>query len=453
VPRPSRRVVALVSVVAVLVLVVATTFVLRRPSKREAGPGPASASPSTSTTLGPGSTTAPPGSPAPTAAAPAAPEPSPGQPRATPTSAAPRRPAVSPSTTLASPATTTLPGTVRAAGIDQMGGRLYRDGRPYAVIGLNAPQAATLWSVNYGCGTQMTDTELDLLLTSVPKGTVIGFWATQAMAYNNRTTNAIDFAGIDRVFAAAERNGQLLAPVLETQQGFCSDGHFKDEAWYGGGYRAAFDDDGLGLQKLSYWDYLHLVVPRYRASKVLAWWVPVTEPESSTCGGGKKGGDCYAALTCKASAAGTLRRFFDEVGGEIVRLDPDHLLSSGTIGGGQCGAVGDEYTTLHASPALDICEAHDYDDPLVLSDGMRAAIQRCRAAGKAFVAGEVGLNAGLQPGCPTTAQRRDHVVKEADAIEATGGSGMLLWQWLLQPTTCGWGIGPGDPLLTSAGPR
>ena len=179
---------------------------------------------------------------------------------------------------------------------------MYKDGKPYAVIGLDAPQAATLWSSNYGCGSQMSDAELEQLFTSVPRGTVVGFWATQALAYNNRSTHTIDFAGIDRVFAAAERAGQLVAPVLETQQGYCSDGHFKDEPWYRGKYRQAFDDDGLGLEKLSYWDYLHLVVPRYRASPAACLVVPVSEPEASTCGGGRKGADCYAALTCSSTA-------------------------------------------------------------------------------------------------------------------------------------------------------
>jgi hypothetical protein len=40
-----------------------------------------------------------------------------------------------------------------------------------------------------------------------------------------------------------------------------------------------------------------------------------------------------------------------------------------------------------------------------------------------------------------------------DALVGAGGSGMLLWQWLAQPTTCGWGIGLGDPVLAVAGPR
>jgi len=342
---------------------------------------------------------------------------------------------------------------VRAVGIDQWRGRLFRDGEPYNVLGLNAPQAATYWAVNWGCGSQMGDAELDQMFASVPKGTVFGFWATQAMAYDNKSAMAIDFTGIDRVFAAAERRGQLVAPALETQQGFCSDGHFKDEAWYGGDFKRAFDDDGRGLQKLSYWDYLHLVVPRYRSSPALAWWVPVTEPETSTCAPGRKGGDCYAASVCSSTAAATLRDFFDEVGGEIVRLDPNHLLSSATIGGGQCGTKGYDYTYVHASPALGICESHAYDDPEALSDGMRSAIAACRLAGKTFIAGEVGRSAGTGRKCSSANRRRDQVRAQADAIQGAEGSGLLLWQYLTKADGCGYGIEPGDPVLSIVGPR
>lgn len=344
------------------------------------------------------------------------------------------------------------PLLVRRTGIDQSQGVMYRDGKPFRFIGLDAPQAATLWSVNWGCGAQLSDAELDGLFSRLPPGTVVGFWATQAMAFNNKTSGQIDFSGIDRVFAAAARHGQLLAPALETQQGYCSDGHFKDQAWYAGGYRQAFDDDGRGLQPLSYWEYVHRIVPRYRGSPALAWWVPVTEPETSRCAPGRKGDECYAALTCPPTAAATLRRFFDEVGGEIRRLDPDHLLSSNTIGGGQCGTQGDEYVLVHQSPALGICEAHAYDGDAAMTSGMADVVRRCRQAGKAFVAGEIGVRAG-GTGCATLEARRDRVVALADGLQRAGGSGLLLWEFAPGASGCVWGIAERDPVLSVLGPR
>src|SRR5438270_12739251 len=51
-----------------------------------------------------------------------------------------------------------------------------------------------------------------------------------------------------------------------------SDGHWKDAAWYNGGYRRAFDDDGKGIAPASYWSYLHEIAARYRTSTTVAMW-------------------------------------------------------------------------------------------------------------------------------------------------------------------------------------
>ena len=45
----------------------------------------------------------------------------------------------------------------------------------------------------------------------------------------------------------------------------------------------------------------------------------------------------------------------------IKSIDPNHLVSLGTIGSGQCGTSGDYYKQLHAIPTIDLCEVHDYD--------------------------------------------------------------------------------------------
>lgn len=329
------------------------------------------------------------------------------------------------------------------------GNHLVLDGRPYRSIGFDAPQMATWWAVNRGCGTQVDDPELDRFFASLAPSTLVGFWATQAMALN-KTTHALDWTGIDRVFRAAERHHQLLVPVLSTQSGNCSDGHWKDKAWYDGGYRQAFDDDGRHLEPLSYWDYLQAVVPRYAKSPALGMWEPVSEPEASNCEAGRRGNDCTGHVVCPPGASSALRGFFDDVGGELKQLDDRHLVTSGTVGGGQCGTAGADYAFVHASASLDICERHDYDPPSPpLSALSQATMEACRQAGKAFVVGEAGISgAERTDGCLGLAQRRDAMRARSDAYLAGGAQALLVWQWVAEsPGSCDYPVGPGDPML------
>src|SRR4051812_22823351 len=121
------------------------------------------------------------------------------------------------------------------------GASLVLDGKPYRFTGVNAYQIATLWSVNAGCGTQVND--LDAFFAGLRPDSMVRFWAFQQLGYNTRT-RSIDFAGIDRVVAAAERAKQRLVFTLGNQSGVCDDEHWRDKAWYGGGYRSPYDDSG-----------------------------------------------------------------------------------------------------------------------------------------------------------------------------------------------------------------
>ena len=79
----------------------------------------------------------------------------------------------------------------------------------------------------------------------------------------------------------------------------------------------------------------------------------------------------------------------------IKSIDPNHLVSLGTIGTGQCGTSGGQYKDLHAIPTIDLCEYHDYDPwaamPGDAFNGMALRIQQCGELGKPIFVGEVGL--------------------------------------------------------------
>jgi mannan endo-1,4-beta-mannosidase len=331
--------------------------------------------------------------------------------------------------------------------VTRNGTNLYVDGSVYRYAGITANELATYWPVNSGCGAMVQD--LDGFFSSLRPGTMVSFTATQAMAFNNKTTGTIDFTGIDRVIAAAERHGQKLEISLAGQSGDCDEGHYKNQAWYDGGYRQVFNDDGRNLSRLSYWDYIHLIVPRYKNSPAVAIWEPVGEPEASNCLAGLLGHDCYGAthLVCPSGATSSLRRFFDTVGAEVKSLDPNHLISTGTLSRLQCGLAGGGYRQVLESPYVDVASFHDYgfaDSPLPADLG--GALQEAHAANKVFVMDEGGIFAGT--GCQTTTQRAGQFKSKMDAQFSAGSSGFQAWNWV--PTAsgvCDTDITPSDPIM------
>jgi hypothetical protein len=345
-------------------------------------------------------------------------------------------------------ASTVLP----PSGLSSRLGQLYLDGQPYTFVSVASPSAATDWTVNWGCGPMATDAQLDGLFAALPPRSLVPFWAPQALAFNDRSSHTIDFTAIDRVFAAAARYHQLLLPELEHQQGYCSDGHWKDITWYEGGYREAYDTDGRGLEPLSYWDYLHLIVPRYRANPALGMWGLIVEPEAPTCDQATSS-DCAASDQCNESAGATaLRSFFDTVGEMVKRLDPQHLVTAGSIGGGQCGWSNSDFTYVNASPGIDVCEVHDYNDAtLPINPTAIADIMACKAIGKPLIVGETGLSATRvpTPACPRSLADRAQAFKtRVDDYLRAGATGVALWMWSPTPTSvCGYAIDVSDPVM------
>lgn len=325
-------------------------------------------------------------------------------------------------------------------------GRLWLDDRPYRFTGVNAYQLATNFSVNVGCGNQVRD--LDGLFASLRPDSMVRFWAFQGQGYNKHTRR-LDFTALDRVVRAAERHDQRLVFTLGEQAGVCDDGHWKDMAWYQGGYTQVFDDAGRG-QAVSYWDWLHLVVDRYKDSPAVGMWEVLNEPQVADCPSPYTGVACYGQAYCPPMQAEALRDFFTTVGQEIKRIDPVHLVSSGTLAHGECGVWEQYFQMVHESPGIDVASVHDYD-PAPLTDLVDRHLARARAVNKPVVFGEVGTDAGGSS-CLTQTERatamRDKITKMGGHFEV---SGFLLWQWVEQREpegrSCTLQITPSDPVL------
>jgi len=346
------------------------------------------------------------------------------------------------------PSTTT---TATPVGVSVSGGRLLLNGKPTVFNGINAYNATTYWNVNWGCGTQVSN--LDTVFNSVPTGSLVRTWAFQALGFNNKTTHAIDFTAIDRAVNAAKAHGDYLILALSDQAGNCDDGHWHDQAWYAGGYTSTYNDDGRGLaQSMSYLDWVKAVVSRYAGNPTVAVYEPVNEPEASNCNAGYHGSGCFGHNTCPSGATTTLRSFFDKIGSVIKTSAPRALVSTGTLGSNQCGIAGTGFSTVNASPYVDVATYHDYGSPTIaLPSSLATRAAEANSLGKAFLVEESGINGSTTGvGCATLDSRSAQFLAKMSAAQSAGSDGYLPWGWsAAASTSCGYGIAPGDPLLAS----
>jgi hypothetical protein len=346
--------------------------------------------------------------------------------------------------------------------IQASGTHLTLNGAIYHFTGVNAYEAGTQWGVNTGCGPQLSDADLNSLFASLPPNSLVRFWAFQGTIGTNVYTHELDWAPIDRVFAAAAAHGQRLVVVLTSQSGGCDGGNWKNPAWYQGGFKAPVGSSGYttdtGQDPLSYWTYLQDIVSRYANSPALGMWEPISEAEASTCPSQFQGPDCYGHATCpdESSSASALRSFFDTVGAEIHALDPRHLVESGLLGGGQCGTQGADYQYVSASPGIDVLSYHDYYGPVAVGgdqwNGLGVRLAQAAALNKPIIGGEVGLNADSAAGCMSLTSRNALFQAKTASQVAAGSSGLLAWDWVPTPAgTCNTDISPTDPLMQPGG--
>jgi hypothetical protein len=350
--------------------------------------------------------------------------------------------------------------TINTNNISRSGSTLMLHGKPYRFTGQNAYELATLWSVNHGCGSERSDAELDAFFAGLRPDSVVRFWAFQSLGVN-KSTLTVDWTGIDRVFAAAAKYKQRLIPVLGNQDGACDNTHWLDKAWYAGGYNSTFNDNGLNV--MSYGSWVTAVVNRYKSSPALGMWEPINEAESDDCLPGYGGGDCWGHKTCPADAATALRSFFDTVGSRIKSIDKTHLISSGLMGGGQCGTAWTEYTTVNASPYVDVATYHDYGAdtvavPTGTYNGLTLRISQAHSLNKPIFTEEVGIKAGPTGAvldangltlCVDTTTRDTLYGAKLTGQLAAGVAGFLPWFGAkTMPAGCSHNIVPGDPVLT-----
>jgi endo-1,4-beta-mannosidase len=292
------------------------------------------------------------------------------------------------------------------------------DDEPLRFLGVN--RYDLLGSARFSCGARYDEPALERICAEIA---ACGLRVVRTWAFSSFTDGGRDFAPLDRLIAAARRHALRLVLTLENEWRDCTlpdpgtpDGR-KGISWFATGWRE------------TYAPYLEVVGARYRDEPSIAAWQLMNEAECPD--------------------AGALHAFAAEASKLLKEVAPRHLVSLGTIGGGQAGTVGTAFRRLHEIPTIDLVEAHDYgEERVAIPAAVAAALDVARALGKPFFIGEAGV-AAPPPAFPFTYEERARLL--GDKIEATlarGASGYLVWSFYdLSPgPASGWDFAPPDPL-------
>jgi endo-1,4-beta-mannosidase len=305
--------------------------------------------------------------------------------------------------------------------ITRSGTGLTLNGAPYRFDGLN------IYAVNSDGGcvpASNVNSDLDALSgQEVFRAFFFQTWAT--------TNGVRDWSRFDATIAAAAAHNMRVIPVLANEWNYC-DGPMKYLPWWQSGYKTTVNPGEL----TSYRQWVHDIVSRYAANPTIAMWDLVNEGE-----GRNADGSCS-----EANAKATLVNFSNDVGGMVHALDPNHIVTLGTISG-ECGSVDNDYQTVYASPGSDLCDYHDYGfvtSPMGNTDaynGVAASLRRCEADGKPLAVLEMGIRG------KRLTTRSTLFDKKFAAEFAAGSVGNLMWDYAAHPYGS-YEIGPQDPSVT-----
>jgi hypothetical protein len=325
--------------------------------------------------------------------------------------------------------------------VRQNGTTLTLEGRRFRFTGINIYMAASGGTPS-SCGGALYP-DVGVPLSNMPRGIVFRFWAFQNFFVSD---GHFDWSNMDGALAIAAAHGARVIPVLANQYDYC-EGRGKDLAWYRGGFRSEVNPGEI----VPYEKYVSAVVARYADNPTIAMWQLVNEGQAVNADG-----------SCEEKAAlGALLSFSGTVGGLVHRLDPNHLVSLGTVAGYSgsgrqwCGAADGDYQTLMSSPGNDVCDFHDYGHPTdpmgrSLSPNLTTAIQMCHAEGKPIMVAETGIYASSDA---RLAQRAAEFSAKFSAQFNAGVVGELMWAWAVKPdyvlpeSDPDYGVFPGDPSL------
>jgi mannan endo-1,4-beta-mannosidase len=308
--------------------------------------------------------------------------------------------------------------------VSRNGAQLLLGGKAFRFVGINrydlaggpqakkCPYAGTVAEMQAYRETVLTDAEAMGV-------SVVRLWAYQNFAGPTGT----DFTAFDDVVARAKAHHIRLILTLEDQWDYCSlpagaSNFSKTPAWYAGGYKTPYG------YPLAYDAYVTALVQHFSKEPTVAAWQLMNEAESAD----------PASLQQFAATMATL----------IKKLDPNHLVSVGTLACGQKGTDPANYKILHAEPHIDLLEAHDYGSPQVALPACVAAdMQVAKLLNKPFFVGEAGISTSVGP----AALRGSLLAAKLSAGATAGMAGYAVWQFApSRPDGDGYSFGAGEPM-------
>ncbi len=313
--------------------------------------------------------------------------------------------------------------------ITRSGSVFLQNGVPYKFAGFNIYQANSVSNCSYTMG---TGSALDTALSSIGPMQVFRTWFFQAEATTN---GARDWSAFDHTLAVARAHNVKIIATLGNQWGSCESptSMYKWDSWYTGGYKTQI----LPTTTAPYRNWVQEVVTRYRNDPTIAMWQIMNEAEVKVDN----------TSTCAPSI--DLYNFSSDISTLIKSIDPNHLVSLGTLGGSQCGTKGSDYQTLHSLPNIDVCEFHDYGHQTEATpSNFSTDLNACNAVGKPLIVGEMGMRPN-DPGVNGTLQGRASLYDAKMAAQfSAGAQGILIWSWNNQGSSMtDYQVGPGDPTV------
>src|SRR6516162_1789487 len=265
-------------------------------------------------------------------------------------------------------------------------------GHRWRFVGFNDYQLTSMPGGAYICGRPIDDATLNSVLRDAKKSgaTVIRTWFFQSYYDMNAQGEWIQptWAAFNRVLKAAAYYGLKVVPVLINEWQDCEPASTdKNLGFFQTGYEQS---DSYGYP-LSFKAYATTVARHYANDARIAFWQIGNELQNYT----DTGCDSFA----ESAGASALRAFADDMTAAIKAVDPNHLVSLGTAGGGECGLSTTHYQYVNAG-AIDICDYHDYYDvtQAMPDDGYNRLAQRiaqCRTLNKPIVVTESGIAADV----------------------------------------------------------
>jgi mannan endo-1,4-beta-mannosidase len=316
--------------------------------------------------------------------------------------------------------------------VKRSGATLTLGGAPYRFTGLNIYNANSTGSCWYDMvsGSTLGDS----LAAIGPGKEAMRAWFFQSLATRNGVR---DWTAFDHTLAVARSQGVKVIVTLGNQWGDCETGGYRNDQWYSSGYLTRRDPGST----LPYAAWVAQVVARYRNDPTILAWQLMNEAEVKPA---------RDSASCSVNAARILKTFAGAMSLVVKAIDHNHLLGLGTMGGGQCGAQGDEYQSLYSLPTLDLCEYHDYQPGAVMPgdqfNGLQRRLDQCHALNKPLMVDEVGIRPSDVGG--TFEARAAMFAAKFSAQFAAGVVGELAWAWDKDHSTpADFDIGPGDPSL------